>query len=77
MKWEALPAFLLIVCHLKLVRHGGLVEWALTTLQLLIMERRVKNYDLGLDLDNPNDVERAEVETRIKDSSLVFFAVRK
>jgi hypothetical protein len=44
--------------------------------QLPIMERRVKDYDLGLDLDNPDDVERAEVETRIKDSSLVFFAAR-
>jgi hypothetical protein len=43
---------------------------------LPIMERRVKDYDLGLDLDNPDDVSRAEVETRIKESSLVFFVAR-
>jgi methylase of polypeptide subunit release factors len=42
--------------------------------QLPIMERRVKDYDLGLDLDNPDDVSRAEVETRIQKFLAEFFA---
>src|ERR1035437_921158 len=33
---------------------------------LPIMERRVDSFDLGLDLDNPDDVERPEVEARIQ-----------
>lgn len=33
---------------------------------LPIMERRVKEYDLGLDLDQPEDVSRSEVEKRIQ-----------
>jgi hypothetical protein len=32
-----------------------------------IMERRVRDYDLGLNLDNPDDVSRAEVEKRIQE----------
>jgi hypothetical protein len=41
---------------------------------LPIMERRVKDYDLGLDLDNPDDVSRAEVEKRIQAFLADFFA---
>lgn len=41
---------------------------------LPIMERRVKDYDLGLDLDNPDDVSRAEVEKRIQTFLADFFA---
>jgi N-6 DNA Methylase len=41
---------------------------------LPIMERRVKDYDLGLDLDNPDDVSRAEVEKRIQEFLAEFFA---
>ena len=41
---------------------------------LPIMERRVKDYDLGLDLDNPDDVSRAEVEKRIQKFLADFFA---
>jgi len=38
------------------------------------MERRVKDYDLGLDLDNPDDVSRPEVEKRIQKFLADFFA---
>ena len=38
-----------------------------------IMERRVKDYDLGLDLDNPEDVSRAEVEKSIQEFLAKFF----
>src|SRR2546425_571470 len=41
---------------------------------LPIMERRVKDYDLGLDLDNPDDVSRPEVEKRIREFLADFFA---
>lgn len=41
---------------------------------LPIMERRVKDYDLGLDLDNPYDVSRAEVEKSIQKFLTDFFA---
>ena len=41
---------------------------------LPIMERRVKDYDLGLDLDNQTDVSRAEVEERIQEFLADFFA---
>jgi hypothetical protein len=41
---------------------------------LPIMERRVKDYDLGLDLDNPDDVSRAEVEKCIQKFLADFFA---
>ena len=40
-----------------------------------IMERVVKPFPLGLDLEQPEDVERAEVETRIKRFLAEFFAV--
>lgn len=40
---------------------------------LPILERRVKDYDLGLDLENPDDVSRAEVETRIQKFLADFF----
>src|ERR1017187_6170825 len=33
---------------------------------LPMMERRVKEFDLGLDLDNPDDISRPEVEKRIQ-----------
>ncbi len=39
-----------------------------------IMERRVKDYDLGLDLDNPDDVSRAEVEKSVQEFLAKFFA---
>jgi hypothetical protein len=39
-----------------------------------IMERRVKDYDLGLDLENPEDVSRAEVEKRVQEFLAEFFA---
>lgn len=42
--------------------------------QLPIMERRVKDYDLGLDLDNPDDVSRTEVEKCIQIFLADFFA---
>ncbi|MSU59737.1 MAG: hypothetical protein EXS35_16480 [Pedosphaera sp.] len=38
-----------------------------------IMERVVKPFPLGLDLDKPEDVDRAEVETRIKQFLAEFF----
>lgn len=38
-----------------------------------IMERVVKPFPLGLDLENPQDVDRAEVETRIKQFLAEFF----
>jgi hypothetical protein len=38
-----------------------------------IMERRLKDYDLGLDLDTPEDVSRAEVEKSIQDFLAKFF----
>jgi hypothetical protein len=41
---------------------------------LPIMERRVKDYDLGLDLDTPEDVSRAEVEKRIQEFLASFFS---
>ena len=41
---------------------------------LPIMERRVKDYDLGLELDNPDDVSRVEVEKRIQKFLADFFA---
>ena len=41
---------------------------------LPIMERRVKDYDLGLDLDNPDDVSRTDVEKRIQKFLADFFA---
>ena len=41
---------------------------------LPIMERRVKDYDLGLDLDNPEDVSRPEVEKRVQKFLADFFA---
>ncbi len=41
---------------------------------LPMMERRVKDYDLGLDLDNPDDVSRPEVEKRIQQFLADFFA---
>jgi hypothetical protein len=41
---------------------------------LPIMEQRVKDYDLELDLDNPDDVSRAEVENRIQKFLADFFA---
>src|ERR1017187_6109763 len=41
---------------------------------LPIMERRVKDYDLGLDLDNPHDISRPEVEKRIQKILADFFA---
>src|SRR2546430_1324343 len=41
---------------------------------LPIMERRVKDYDLGLDLDDPDDVSRLEVEKRIQKFLGDFFA---
>jgi hypothetical protein len=41
---------------------------------LPIMERRVKDYDIGLDLDSPDDVSRAEVEKRIQKFLTDFFA---
>jgi hypothetical protein len=37
-------------------------------------ERRVKEYDLKLDLDKPEDVERPEVETAIKEFLALFFS---
>ncbi len=40
---------------------------------LPILERRVKDYPLGLDLDKPEDVDRAEVESRIKHFLAEFF----
>jgi hypothetical protein len=40
---------------------------------LPIMERRVKDYDLGLDLENPDDVSRAEVEKCIQIFLADFF----
>ena len=39
-----------------------------------IMERRVKDYDLGLDLDSPEDVSRPEVEKRVQEFLAAFFA---
>ncbi len=42
--------------------------------QLPIMERRVQDYPLGLDLEKPEDVERAGVEARIKEFLADFFA---
>jgi hypothetical protein len=39
-----------------------------------IMERRVKDYDLNLDLDNPEDVSRPEVEKRVQEFLAAFFA---
>ncbi|HXP62864.1 MAG TPA: N-6 DNA methylase, partial [Dongiaceae bacterium] len=39
-----------------------------------IMERRLKDYDLGLDLDKPEDVSRAEVEKAIREFLARFFA---
>jgi len=41
--------------------------------QLPVMERRVKEYPLGLALDKPQDVDRPEVETRIKQFLADFF----
>jgi hypothetical protein len=41
---------------------------------LPIMKRRVKDFDLGLDLDNPDDVSRAEVEKSIQKFLADFFA---
>jgi hypothetical protein len=41
---------------------------------LPIMERHVKDYDLGLDLDNPDDVSRPEVEKRVQKFLADFFA---
>ena len=41
---------------------------------LPIMERRVKDYDLGLDLDTPEDVSRAEVEKRLQEFLASFFS---
>jgi methylase of polypeptide subunit release factors len=41
---------------------------------LPLMERRVKDYDLGLDLDTPEDVSRAEVEKRIQEFLANFFS---
>ncbi|MGO8699336.1 MAG: class I SAM-dependent DNA methyltransferase [Limisphaerales bacterium] len=40
---------------------------------LPIFERRVKDYLLGLNLEKPEDVDRAEVETRIKGFLAEFF----
>lgn len=40
---------------------------------LPIFERRVKDYLLGLDLEKPEDVDRVEVETRIKGFLADFF----
>jgi Eco57I restriction-modification methylase/restriction endonuclease TaqI-like protein len=40
---------------------------------LPMMERRVKDFDLGLDLDNPDDVSRPEVEKRIQQFLEEFF----
>lgn len=42
--------------------------------ELPLYERRVKDYDLGLDLDSPDDVSRAEVEARIQAFLLEFFS---
>jgi hypothetical protein len=39
-----------------------------------IMERRVKDYDLGLGLENPEDVSRADVEQRVQEFLASFFA---
>jgi hypothetical protein len=39
-----------------------------------IMERRLKDYDLGLDLENPEDVSRAEVEKAVREFLARFFA---
>ncbi len=36
------------------------------------MERQVREFDLGLDLDKPDDVSRPEVEKRIQDFSPNF-----
>src|ERR1039458_3043165 len=41
---------------------------------LSIMERRVKDYDLGLDLDSPADLARAEVEKAIQEFLASFFS---
>jgi hypothetical protein len=38
-----------------------------------ILERRVKDYDLGLDLDSPEDVSRPEVEKRVQEFLAAFF----
>ena len=42
--------------------------------QLPIMERRVQDYALGLELGKPDDVDRPDVETRIKAFLADFFA---
>jgi len=39
-----------------------------------IMERRLNDWDLGLDLDKPEDVSRPEVEKRIQELLATFFA---
>ena len=39
-----------------------------------ILERRVKECDLGLDLENPEDVSRPEVERRLQEFLASFFA---
>jgi methylase of polypeptide subunit release factors len=39
-----------------------------------IMERRLNEWDLGLDLDRPEDVSRPEVERRIQELLATFFA---
>ena len=41
---------------------------------LPLMERRVKDYDLGLDLESPADLARAEVEKAIQDFLAGFFS---
>lgn len=41
---------------------------------LPLLERRVQDYPLGLDLNQPNEVDRPEVEARAKDFLADFFA---
>ena len=39
-----------------------------------LMERRVQEFDLGIDLDNPDDVSRPEIEKHIQEFLAEFFA---
>jgi len=39
-----------------------------------LMERRVREFDLGIDLDDPDDVSRPEIEKRIQEFLAEFFA---
>ena len=39
-----------------------------------LMERRVREFDLGIDLDKPEDVSRPEIEKRIQEFLAQFFA---